>query len=348
MKKKIELVLVQLGKSNAKHLWKNIRHLQQQWPGLKITLIGDQKTTKDRCTNLGIDYVGYEPNEIEKQLVFSTAHDSHFRKGFWNFSLLRLFAILKYVEDKGTGVVIHIESDVLLMKNFPFDVFSTLTKPAWLRFNESHDVASIFAIPNKSSAEWLRTRFYDLLSGDKHLTDMTMLSRISHKDPERIELLPVAENENDPILRKSDISEFDRLKVSEFSHKYGGVFDSAPIGMWLLGQDPRNHRGRLRRYINLSNSYIQPNQIEVQSIQNEKMITYGKGTPIFDLHVHSKEIKYFTNGNSLYVSVESSKKLTKGERFLPWVFIRISLDYFSRRGILKVVALGLKNFISKN
>ena len=348
MKKQIELVLVQLGKSHAAHLWKNIGYLQQHWPDLKITLIGDQRTTKLRCTNLGIDYVDYQPNKIEENLVLSTSHDSNFRKGFWNFSLLRLFAVLNYVEEKNTGVVIHIESDVLLMRNFPFGVFLDLKKPAWLRFNDSHDVASIFAIPNKPSAEWLRTRFYDLLSEDKHLTDMTMLSKISHKDPQRIELLPIAENENDPILRKSEISKMERSKITELSQKYGGVFDSAPIGMWLLGQDPRNHKGKLRRYINLDNSYIQPNQVEMQSIRNERVITYSEGIPIFDLHVHSKELKYFTNEKSLSMSIESGQKLAKAERFLPLVFLRISLDYFSRRGFLKGIALGIKNFTSKN
>ena len=348
MKKQIELVLVQLGKSHAAHLWKNIGYLQQQWPDLKITLIGDQRTTKDRCTNLGIDYVDYQPNEIEKQLVLSTTHDSNFRKGFWNFSLLRLFAILKYVEERDSNGVIHIESDVLLMKNFPFEVFLNLTKPAWLRFNETHDVASIFAIPNKSSAEWLRSRFYDLLSGDKHLTDMTMLSKISHRHPQRIELLPIAENENDPILRKSEISKIERVKITELSEKYGGVFDSAPIGMWLLGQDPRNHKGRLKRFINLDNSYIQPNQVEMRSFRNERLITYSNDTPIFDLHVHSKELKYFTNAKSLFVSTETSKKFAKAEKFLPLVFLKISLDYFARRGFRKGIALGIKNLISRN
>lgn len=348
MNNQIEIVLVQLGASKASHLWKNIVYLRQQWPKMQITLIGDQKRTKNKCKSLEVSYVHYEPNKIEQELVFSTNHDTNFRQGFWNYSLLRLFAVLQHVEKKTNGVVVHIESDLILMENFPFDVFSQLTKPAWLRFNESHDVASIFAIPNKSTAQWLRSRFQDLLSEDKHLTDMTLLSSISHADPQRIELLPIAQNEIDPILRNTGISKSELLAITGNSVKYGGVFDSAPIGMWLLGQDPRNHKGKLKRYIKLSNSFIQPNQVKLHTARNERSITYNQGIPVFDLHVHSKELKYFKNAKSLHVSTASSQTLSKAEKFLPLVFCRITLDYFARRGFINGVILGIKNFTSKH
>jgi hypothetical protein len=348
MRKQIQIVLVHLGTSQATHLWKNIGYLRKQWPQLKITLIGDQLSTEKKSNDLGISYVDYQPNETEKNLVFSTNHDSSFRKGFWNYSLLRLFAVIRFAEEKETGVVLHIESDVLLMENFPFNVFTELTKPAWLRFNESHDVASIFAIPNKQTALWLRSRFYELLSNGKHLTDMTLLSQISHEEAQRVELLPIAHNEKDLILRKSEISKDELTRVTENYDKYGGVFDSAPIGMWLLGQDPRNHKGKLKRFINLSHSFIQPNQVKLQSIEKERQIMYDQGTPIFDLHVHSKELKYFTNSKALFISTQSSQTLTKAERFLPFTFLRITLDYFNRRGLIKGIIAGVKNLTNRN
>jgi hypothetical protein len=344
----IHLVLVHLGTSRPNHLWKNIAYLKKQWPEIALTLIGDQPVTKKKSNSLGVAYFEYKPSEAETELVFSTNHDSSFRKGFWNYSLLRLFAVIKFAETNDKGVVLHIESDVLLMKNFPFDVFRELTKPAWLRFNESHDVASIFAVPNKLTASWLREKLSELLTENKNFTDMTLLSQISHEDPQRVEMLPIARNENDPILKRSEMSKNELLKITENYDKYGGVFDSAPIGMWLLGQDPRNHKGKLKRFINLSNSFIQPSQVKLQAVKKEAIITYNQGIPIFDLHVHSKEIKYFTRMKSLYFSTESSKNLIKAEKFLPLTFFHITLDYFARKGLINGITSGIKRVTNKN
>jgi len=345
--KQTEVVLVHLGAAKAKHLWANINYLKQNWPRLQLTLIGDQGYMKDKCKKMDIGYMHFEANAREKDVVFSTNHNSNFRQGFWNYSLLRLFAVLRYVGENTNKVVIHIESDVILMRNFPFEVLADLTKPAWLRFNESHDVASIFLVPNQKSAKWLREEFYDLLLNDKNLTDMTMLSQLSHKYPDEIEMLPIAQNKSDHLLREHGIVVEELEAVTEYAAKYGGVFDSAPIGMWLLGQDPRNHKGRLKRYISLNNSFVQPNQIRMETPNEKGLLLYDDGVPIFDLHIHSKELKYFSNSNSLNRAVTSSQNMKNAESFQFIVFIKILIDYFVRHGFRKALITGVGSLINR-
>jgi hypothetical protein len=343
-----EVVLVHLGVAKAKHLWANINYLKQNWPKIHITLIGDQGYMKDKCQKMDIGFMHFDPTDKEKEVVFSTTHNSNFRQGFWNYSLLRLFAVLKYVEENSNKVVIHIESDVILMRNFPFEVLADLIRPAWLRFNESHDVASIFLVPNQKSAKWLREEFYDLLLNDKNLTDMTMLSFLSHKYPGEIEMLPIAQKKSDHILRDHDIATEELEAVTQHAAKYGGVFDSAPIGMWLLGQDPRNHKGRLKRYIKLDNSFVQPNQIHIETANEKSLLFYDDGVPIFDLHIHSKELKYFDNWNSLNRAVKSSQGMKNSESFLFIVFIKILIDYFTRHGFRKALITGARSLINRS
>ena len=336
MKKDYEVVFVQLGKAKAEHLWKSISLIQDNWPNMKLRLITDSTEHKRRATKIGITVWEYVPSQELSELMSRSSHNNDFRDGFWNYSILRLFAILDYSNTKPTTALIHLESDITVFPNFPFDQLAGRPLPTWLSFNETHDVGSIFTIPGVEAAQWLRKTFMEELQSNPSLTDMTLLNRISRKSPELMEFLPVASDLNDIFIRSTERATLEGEKICRSFTSFGGIFDSAPIGMWLLGQDPRNHLGRIMRYRALEESYIQPQLIDFSFDSDTQTLATSAGAPIFNLHVHSKELSYFDNRRPRRIKnrVNESRTLSKASIFDVKAFYAMAKDYIKRNGVL--------------
>jgi hypothetical protein len=87
----------------------------------------------------------------ETQSLFALASkklDHNFRDGFWKYTFERLFALQQYHEKHSDSKILHIESDVLLLPEFPWKSFAELNSLAWLNVNETHDVAALVYLPN--------------------------------------------------------------------------------------------------------------------------------------------------------------------------------------------------------
>lgn len=335
----MNLVLVHLGPSYPRYLLMNLKYLEQRFQKLDITFIGDNPNRK--IDKLKINFVrareDYEENY--SHLFIRSEFDSNFRNGFWRLSIIRIFELLDYIILHDLNEVIHIESDVLLSQSFPFEKFKSINNPAWLRFNETHDVASIVYVPNKEAAVWLKNQMIRVIAQHDSLTDMTLLSIISHESSENISLLPIAEGVESPIFRSTDVSEEEKKRMTKLYTHFGGVFDSAPIGMWLLGQDPRNHRGLLRRFITLPESYIDPSRAGLRSSENAPLLAYGiESIEIFNLHVHCKDSSAFKpsprdyNYKYIVESLKNGKKTT----FKVTVFLKLSIAYAKKHKFLSI------------
>jgi hypothetical protein len=193
---------------------------------------------------------------------------------------------------------LHLESDVLLGSNFPFHKFENLSKFSWSRFNSGHDVAAIFYVPNPSSAKLFDDKFMEILVENPNLTDMTGLSKIGHACPDIVEYLPSAESDESDLFNDRNVSKIDRELMSRNFDYFGGIFDAAPIGMWTLGQDPRNHRGMLKRNVSLPESFINPGEVDYEVTLDSRLIARRKSNNtqeirLFSLHVHSKNERFF-------------------------------------------------------
>jgi hypothetical protein len=335
----MNLVLVHLGPSYPKYLLKNLKYLKDRFQKLDITLIGDNPIKK--FDKIEINFVRAQEDYLENysHLFIRSEFDVNFRSGFWRLSIIRIFELLDYIILHDLNEIIHIESDVLLSQSFPFEKFKSLNNPAWLRFNQTHDVASILYIPNKEAAAWLKNQMIRIIAEHDSLTDMTLLSIISHESSENISLLPIAEGVESPLFRSTDVSEEEKKRLTILYAHFGGVFDSAPIGMWLLGQDPRNHRGLLRRFITLSESYIDPSRAGLSSSENAPRLSYGnESIEIFNLHVHCKDPSAFKSSprdyNNKYIieSLKNGKKTT----FKATVFLSLSVAYAKKHKFLSI------------
>jgi hypothetical protein len=283
----VKVVFVHLRTLVPKYVWRNMERIKSQNPRLEVTLLSDREENLNRAKQLGVNAWEYIPSDAVLKVFDCHSLSSGFRNGFWQTSILRLFAFLDYVEEVDCPMV-HLESDVLTSASFPWAKFETLEHCAWLQFNDQRDVAAIVYCPNGSEAGWLKDALLETMSTESQATDMTLLSAVSKEFRTRITLLPIAQKK-DSSLYAQNVNEETRVRNSSAFSLFGGIFDGAPLGMWLMGQDPRNHYGILQRHIHLSDSYIDPRQLRVGSQKSTVFIYDGAETfQLFNLHLHSK------------------------------------------------------------
>lgn len=341
------LVFVHLGPTLPKHLLHNLHGMYEMRPNQEIVLIHDNElsTGQKRKIPHGVRTFLYKREDDVVRALADHAYNRNFRNGFWQISLIRIFALLQFQLLTGTKGVIHIESDVVLFKNFPWEKFENLQDLAWLQFNENRDVAAILFCPNLSSATWLREKILGAILKNNELTDMKVLSKISNAYPDKVTLLPIAPTPNSDLFI-ADISDQSRLRNSLQTDYFGGIFDSAPLGMWTLGQDPRNHNGVIRKGISLLDSYVQPEKLTIDSSFGDQLMTES-GIPIFNLHIHCKELKYFKSTN-FSLAIADACKATKGElesHFSSRALLENGLDFIKRNGARAPIVL-IKKLLS--
>ena len=314
----MDLVLVHLGPAKAPHVIGNIKHLKREFPESKITLIST-KDSHPRIESIqGIEHFKYIRAESDRRHLELLSHNKIFRNGFWVHSLERIYALNQWSLSQSIGQFLHIESDVLVMPTFPLKEIEEFNKLHWTKFNSERDVATFIFSPNKKEFDWLTNEVMQEVITDAHTTDMSALSRIAKKNPKRIDYFPSKPNKED----STGI----------------GLYDPAAFGMWLTGQDPRNHKGFLIKYCNLSDSEIQPEQFNFKFGGNRLIITKnGKPYLLHNLHIHSKRRIYFTRWWKIALRIDAllSKKRIFHSTISPNATISIIMDFHQRHPDLR-------------
>ena len=73
----------------------------------------------------GLEIHRYAPSEEWQRLDHNLSHPKNFRENFWLTSLARFLALEDYLAQSNEEII-HLESDVILAKDFPFSKFSDL------------------------------------------------------------------------------------------------------------------------------------------------------------------------------------------------------------------------------
>lgn len=319
----MRLIFVHLGTSEAPHLWLNIRKISSDFPHIPITLLLTHRFPESsrfkKIANIEI----LDEDNLSESVNFELSHDLDFRNGFWKYTLLRFQAIADWHQNNPDQAVLHVESDVLLTPNFPFEKFTNLQKLYWANVNDSHDAPTLLYFPNKHSSKWLAKQILDEIRDANHLTDMTVLYKIRTKNIDTISLLPTIPQEN--------------RNGTQNETNFGGIFDAARVGMWLTGQDPRNHLGCLIRHHSLLDSEVNPKDWIFRSDRygNLSGSCDGNSFPIFNLHVHSKRRSLFSNksSNSIAFDVFLSRFKREIHTFKARIFCQMLFRYSRNNGI---------------
>lgn len=328
----MKIVFVQLGNPAKGYVWRNILQSKSVFPNHQHILISDHSGNLKKAKQLNIRTWEYKPVDHQERMLSSLEHDKNFRDGFWKLTLERLFALTNFLSSEGEESILHVESDVILSRNFPVDVLKNIQKILWLPFNESRDVPSLIYIPNPMHAEWLEKEILKVLEVDKLSTDMSVLKKIADKNIDKVGYFPTVESIQSQLLSHQSTSSF-ATNASMHFKDFSGIFDAAPIGMWLAGQDPRNNRGWIHRFQAIPESYIDPKQLKDDLIFDHDDLPYYQNIPLYNLHIHSKMKKYFGEANWKKLRREQDVWLrNKSQRtFSISAYLELALGFLKRR-----------------
>jgi hypothetical protein len=271
------LVFIHFGHPPS-HLSANIVDVCTRFPHLKVVLISDFSLPgMDSLQNYSEKYF----NVADYMNFFGSRSTLPvgFRGGFWLLSLIRLIVLADFVESEDSKVL-HIESDVVLSSDFPFDYFYTLGQQvAFVRVSNTEAIASILYIPSSESALKLKSNIYTEFESDPALTDMSFLSGYSHKFPEEVFELPASVDD---------------------THTTDFIFDGSDYGQYLFGTDPRNSRGvKLLNFEN-PNTRISTGRLSYNFNRSREFIDISDGSVskrLVNLHIHSKNMRLFQPRN---------------------------------------------------
>jgi hypothetical protein len=209
--------------------------------------------------------------------------DTSFRNGFWYLTSLRFFYIYEFMNQYNVEDVIHLENDVLIYYNIEELKDKLEKKYLYIPFDSyKRNIASIMFIPDKFILKEILDNY------DINENDMFNFSKIK-KNTNLIKNLP--------IFIKTDNLNDEQLYVCENCDKLPYIFDAAAIGQYLGGIDPKNKSGNTKGFIN-ETCVIKYNNYgiffeEMNKVKKPFILINDCKVPIFNLHIHSKNLKEF-------------------------------------------------------
>lgn len=256
-------------------------------------------------------------------LNYKDFQNGDFRQGFWQLTINRLY-VLGEIHEKIFSPLIHIESDVLIMTDFPWEAFDSMEKLSWMKVSTDHDIAAILHMPSGYLTKRLIAEIKKTIKECPEKTDMTALSEVSKRLPNDFQYLPSCPTQwsRFEVLRNAG----DKTELG--NPPFGGYFDPAALGIWHLGQDPRNHFGRSRIHVDPSTHDIDPSKVTL-NINEKGGVSDQFGNRVFNLHVHSKNNKLFKDKSTEYLNklLLSSLRSKPKSRFFIKKFLLSFTDY---------------------
>ena len=211
------------------------------------------------------------------------------RGGFWLLASFRLFYVYYLMKKFDLKNVIHLENDVPVYYNCDVLLEKLDKTKVYIPFDTyTRNIASIMYIPNSEIFKEILDKYHP------DLNDMENFSLI-RLQTDKIDNFPIFINEENAEDKQINY-------VCRNFSKFGGfIFDAAAMGQYLGGVDPRNIPGDTRGFINETcivkyNNYKfnWKRVIDNNFIMSKPYLIVGeKEYPIFNLHIHSKNLDKF-------------------------------------------------------
>ena len=274
------VVFIHLGNNVPKYLEKNLLRTRHLFPKLEILVAGQTPFLEGITKKIDANYWpvsnSFGSPELAPPGLARQGLDTKFWNGYWQKTFDRLLVLAEVHEHISEGALIHVESDVILTKDFPFESLAKSSQLMWGAYSDDADIASIVFSPSRGNSRWLANELVEVARLDDTATDMSALAVLRKQNADKIRLLPAT-----PELAASP------------NHP-GTVFDGLHIGEWIFGWDPKAHWGfkRRRLKINPHSELVAGGSLELRG-DALVLITNGTEARVSNLHVHSKELKYF-------------------------------------------------------
>lgn len=329
----MNLVFAHFGSPVPKHLAKNLKRTAVLFPTHQIFLITDLQIKKSTYSKVFI--YNYTYNQDWWKLRSQLKHPRDFRNNFWFTSTARFLALADF-SNTFAEEFLHIESDVIIADDFPFEKLSSVNYDFMFPIvSDSNAIASTIYIKNSEAANYLAKFALSESEKDNLTTDMYILSKLSKKSEVNFAPLPTAPADS---YEKTKLdNKFLQMSDSLISN-FGGVFDGFDLGRYLFGDDPRNRRGFTVIRNNDTRTYLDVRNLDLvispardfPFLRNNSSDFYA---PVFSLHIHSKNLKLFEIKRSKKRIKNSVLKSKKASRtiFIFSIFIESAINSLKRR-----------------
>lgn len=344
----LEIVFIELNRM-PKYSLMNIERTKTMFPDLSITLLTNvtgnpsvKLLEKEGVCN--VEFIDLNARRV--QIMKSSESISKSDNLFWISTLERVFLLFDWHEKKPDSKLLHVESDVILFPNFPWNTFRELDRVAWGRYSATHDVAALVFSPNLDISRGVKQALLDVVTAEPTLTDMTALSRVKQSMKEELCVLPSALPELIDLMRIEQNCDVQNFKqISQEASFFDGVFDLGAVGMWLDGIDPKHYLGKSsnmpRNIYGKGESFIDLSKVKFSVNENGQLgITTSSGLrKVFCLHVHSKRLVWFSKEweGELRAIVESVNRGIVSNRFYVRVFIQVLIENFKQKTLLRLL-----------
>jgi len=300
----------------------HIRCLLRIQKDYQIDIVTSHRIDSKPISDPRLHYFVYKPQQAVSKILDNLVMDAKFRNGFWRYSLERLFAVTQHHLEFPSESLLHIESDVLPLRNFPFQTFEKFEKLAWSRVDSGQDVAAIVYSPNVQASKWLSDKMQSIVGLAHDTDDMRVLGEISSKNPHLVDILPSLPQKSS-LLRNESVNstEAELESISNLFSTFRGIFDPAGIGIWLTGTEPRNSFGVTKKFDYKSNvgskAFINPGRVKYFYDQNDGLSfeSEGRSTQIYSLHIHSKNLKYFGENYEKHIHEDVKRSISGKVQF---------------------------------
>lgn len=278
------ILFVHLGNTIPTLLPLNIRRCLSLFPHVSVVLAGNSPNSRYLAEVEGVRFIELDANlgdpSATDEKLRRSGYDLRFWDGYWQKTFDRLIAVEVAHRELSSGPLLHIETDVILMKDFPFEEVSASTKLRWAAHSEGSDIASIVFSPTSESSQWLAQELIHTAAGDPSLNDMAALNLVRKRNSSRVELFS-------PTPEGTDAT------------PPGWVFDGLQFGDWLFGWDPNAHWGLKRRRLETTAYSAKVKQMKFEAIDGRLWVSHGSSkAQVANLHVHSKEKRFFGADNT--------------------------------------------------
>jgi hypothetical protein len=325
----VPIVLVYLGKRVPSYVYANVDYLCKRLPKLQIVLLVDKdRQVKNKLKHHPMSKVLQIDSELSTSHIKTEGyHDLTFRNGYWRHTIQRIIAALDFQISNALQKMLHIEADVIIMENFPFEKVYTESTIIWGYYNETRDVGSLISIPSLEMARWLKKKIMNTWEENPGLTDMEILRKISSDHPTQISYWPSGLSIAPNDFSKAGNEYLENIKSREID--LNGIVDVAVFGMWLCGMDPSSNYG-LQRYfskmfVENGDSIVDPSHVDYAFGSDDSILvrSSNKTESIYTLHNHSKDTRYFKASRVESLHRNYRKYIRRGtpyQTFSPKVF----------------------------
>lgn len=204
--------------------------------------------------------------------------DRSFRDGFWCLTSSRFFYLYYAMRTLHLEHVFHLENDVLIYYHCDKVLRGLDTRFLHMPFDTfQRNIASVVYVPSHDILRRVLEHY------DFSANDMYNFSRI-RSDTGLVRGLPIF-----PTCKENE----ERAFVSE--NYQGIIFDAAAMGQYLSGIDPRNCPGDTRGFVN-ETCIIKYDEYEFEWRDHKPFLRVSPSqecVPIFNLHIHCKDLSRF-------------------------------------------------------